>query len=167
MDDPLPEQPSGPLRDDTPLTRLHPSHKTVMRIESALVALPFCVGALVLEIAGLLPTGLIIGPVVTIAALLVMFVPQRRYIARGYDMGVDRLRVVRGLLFRHDTVVPFGRVQHLDVEQGPLERAFGIARLVLHTAGTHNSSVAVPGLGHETALEMREAIRAHVKRETM
>ena len=155
----------SPTREP-PLTRLHPNHKTVMRIEAMILAVPVTFAALGLEIADILPTGMVFAPVVVLLVALVLFVPQRRYFARGYDMGADRLRVVRGLMFHHDTVVPFGRVQHLDVEQGPLERAFGIARLILHTAGTHNASVTLPGLAHDTALEMREAIRQHVKRET-
>jgi membrane protein YdbS with pleckstrin-like domain len=75
--------------------------------------------------------------------------------------------VVRGLLFRSDTVVPFGRVQHIDVHQGPLDRFFGIATLTLHTAGNHNASVSLPGLGEPLAREMREEIRAHIRRETL
>ena len=70
---------------------------------------------------------------------------------------------MRGLLFRSDTVVPFGRVQHIDVHQGPLERAYGLGTLVLHTAGTHNASVSLPGLAHGDALAMREDIRARVR----
>ena len=70
--------------------------------------------------------------------------------------------MVRGLWWRRDITVPFGRVQHLDVTQGPLERLFGLGTLVLHTAGNHNSSVALPGLAHAQALTMRDAIRAHV-----
>ena len=133
-----------------------------------LTALPFLVAAIVLEFIGVLPwRGVLIGAVLVIAAILILLVPLRRYLARGYDMASDRLRVVRGLLFRHDTVVPFGRVQHIDVEQGPLERMFDIARLILHTAGTHNSSVVLPGLKHEDALAMREEIRARIKRDTM
>jgi len=97
----------------------------------------------------------------------VIRVPLRRYHARGYDMGADRLRVVKGILFRSDSVVPFGRIQHIDVHQGPLQRAYGISSLIVHTAGTHNSSVLLPGLGNDTAVEMREEIRAHIKRETL
>ena len=139
-----------------------------MRIEATLAAIPVIIAAAVVEFVGALPlAGLALGPVVALAVLLILLLPQRRFEARGYDMAADRLRVVGGLMFRHDTVVPFGRVQHLDVEQGPLERAFGIARLILHTAGTHNSSVTVPGLGHDDAIAMREKIRQHVKRETM
>ncbi len=122
--------------------------------------------ALAGEIGGTLFAGAFLVPVALVFGLLALMVPLRRYHARGYDMASDRLRVVRGLLFRSDTVVPFSRVQHIDVEQGPLERAFGIARLILHTAGTHNSSVTLPGLAHTDAVRMREEIRAHVKRET-
>lgn len=147
------------------LTPLDPAYVTVMRISTLLTAVPFVIAALAGEIGGMLFTGAFLIPVVLIFGLLVLMVPLKRYNARGYDMGADRLRVVRGLLFRKDTVVPFSRVQHIDVEQGPLERAFGIARLVLHTAGTHNASVTLPGLKHETAVELRETIRSHLKRE--
>ncbi|OYW47306.1 MAG: hypothetical protein B7Z33_02400 [Sphingomonadales bacterium 12-68-11] len=129
--------------------------------------LPFAIGALVLEQASVLPTGAFIVPVLLAGLYLVIRAPLRRYHARGYQMGDDRLRVVRGLVFRSDTVVPFGRVQHIDVEQGPVERGYGLATLVLYTAGTHNASVSLPGLAHSDALEMREAIRARVKRETL
>jgi membrane protein YdbS with pleckstrin-like domain len=121
----------------------------------------------VLESADKLPRGALLAPVLLVVLYLVIRVPLRRYQARGYQLGADRLRVVRGLLFRSDTVVPFGRVQHIDVHQGPLERVYGLATLVLHTAGTHNASVSLPGLGHGDAMAMREEIRAHVKHETM
>ena len=102
-----------------------------------------------------------------LAALLIIRVPLRRYQARGYDMGTDRLRVVRGIMFHSDTVVPFGRIQHIDVNQGPLQRLYDIATLTVHTAGTHNASVHLPGLANADAMAMREEIRSHIKRETL
>jgi len=153
--------------DEDALTPLHPNYVKAVRLGTALFALPLVIGALVLETAGLLPHGSFVVPALLVALYGVLRVPLRRYHARGYQMGADRLRVVRGLLFRSDTVVPFGRVQHIDVLQGPIERGYGLATLVLHTAGNHNASVALPGLGHADALAMREAIRAHVKRETI
>lgn len=161
---------AAPLDDDGELTRLHPGYTHALRVQAALLSIPFLIGALVLEgvsgEAGFLPTGVIAGPVLLIALACIIRVPSRRYNARGYQISADRLRVVRGLLFRSDTVVPFGRVQHIDVDQGPLERFFGIATLTLHTAGNHNASVSLPGLGEELAREMREEIRAHIRRET-
>lgn len=157
--------------DDGALTKLHPNYAHALRVQTGLMAIPFLIGALVLEGImrenALLPSGIIAGPVLLIALALIIRVPARRYNARGYQISADRLRVVRGLMFRVDTVVPFGRVQHIDVDQGPLDRFFGIATLTLHTAGNHNASVALPGLGEELAREMREGIRAHIRRETL
>lgn len=151
---------------DGPLTPLHPNHVKVLRLQAGIVALPVVVGALVFESADILPTGSFLVPVMLVVAFLVIRMPLRRYHARGYHMAFDRLRVVRGLLFRSDTVVPFGRVQHIDVSRGPLERYYGLATLVLHTAGTHNASIRIPGLGEEDALAMRETIRDRIAAAT-
>jgi len=160
-----------PIVEEAELTRLHPNYAKAIRLRTMVTAIPFLVGALVAEAVlranDLLVPGVVIGPVLLVAILLILRIPQRRYGARGYQMGADRLRVVRGLWFHSDTVVPFGRVQHIDVDQGPLDRFFGIATLTLHTAGNHNASVSLPGLGEDLAREMREDIRAHIRRETM
>lgn len=168
---PMPAPVPAPLDDDGELTRLHPNYAHAVRLRTVFTAIPFLIGALVLESAflgqGQFPSGIIAGTVLLIAIALVIRIPTSRYNARGYQISPDRLRVVRGLLLRSDTVVPFGRVQHIDVHQGPIDRFFGIATLTLHTAGNHNSSVALPGLGEPLAREMREEIRAHIRRETM
>ena len=169
---------TGPLGervdDDGELTLLHPSFKTALRIHAALVSIPFVIGAFVLdgilasagEGGSPLPYGVIIGVAVFVALAFIIRLPSRRYIARGYQISDDRLRVVRGIMWRSDTVVPFGRVQHIDVDQGPIDRFFGIATLTLHTAGSHNASVSLPGLGLELANDMREEIRAAIRRDT-
>lgn len=153
--------------DDQELTRLHPNYTSALRVQAVLTSLPFIVGAFVLEGQAFLPPAVIMTPVLLIALAFIIRLPARRFHARGYAMSRDRLRVVRGILFRHDTVVPFGRVQHIDVNQGPLERFFGIATLTLHTAGTHNASVTLPGLEEQLARDMREEIRSHIKREAL
>jgi hypothetical protein len=166
----LPANNAPPANDDGELTKLHPNYAHALRVRTVLMAIPFLIGALILESAFVdevgFPSGVIAGSVLVIAIALIIRVPATRYNARGYQIGADRLRVVRGLLFRSDTVVPFGRVQHIDVDQGPLDRFFGIATLTLHTAGNHNASVSLPGLGADLAAEMREDIRAHIRRES-
>ena len=59
---------------------------------------------------------------------------------------------------RTRTVVPFGRVQHIDVSEGPVERRFRLATLILHTAGTRSAAVSLPGLTREEAESMRDRI---------
>lgn len=157
--------------DDGELTRLHPNYKLMMRVGAIIAAAVLMVVASVFETvlraeAGV-PLGVIMVPAAVLALFIALRIPAARYSARGYQISRDRLRVVRGIMWHSDTVVPFGRVQHIDVDQGPIERALGIATLTLHTAGSHNASVSLPGLGHELAVEMREEIRAHIKRESM
>ena len=148
------------------LTPLDPRYKSMMRLVAAIFAVVLLIAATVAEIAIPGWTGVIWLPVVLVAAYIVLYLPMRRYAARGYSLEEERLRVVRGLLFHSDTIVPFGRVQHIDVDQGPLERGFGLATLTVHTAGSHNASVSLPGLAHDDALAMREEIRAAIRRDT-
>lgn len=149
------------------LTPLNPAWVTTTRIASAIGLLPFVIGAGVLESAQLLPPGSIIVPVLFLYAYIAFVVPARKYRRWGYDMGNDRLRIVRGYMFFRDTVVPFGRIQHIDVDQGPIDRRFDLATLTVHTAGNHNSTVTLPGLLHADALAMREAIRAAIRADTL
>lgn len=170
-----------PADDDSALTRLDPNYVWALRVQMLFTWVPLLIGALVVEFVAAevlrgepdlaflaaVPQGALSGAVMLIALILLIFVPQRRYNARGFDMGADRLRVVRGVLWHADTIVPFGRVQHIDLNQGPIERFFGIATLTLHTAGNHNASVHLPGLSADQARQMREDIRAHIKRESL
>ena len=157
--------------DEGELTRLHPNYKLLMRVGAIILGLvifaisAIVAGALNAELG--LPMWVILVPALVVAGIIAFRVPVARYNARGYQISRDRLRVVRGIWWHSDSIVPFGRVQHIDVDQGPIERALDIATMTLHTAGSHNASVKLPGLGHELAIEMREAIRAHIKRESM
>lgn len=149
------------------LTPLNPAYVTTSRIVSGLALLPFLIGAGVLESAQLLPLGSIITPVLALYAYIAFVIPARKYRHWGYAMGTDRLRIVRGYMFYRDTIVPFGRIQHIDVEQGPIDRRYDLATLTVHTAGNHNSTVTLPGLLHADALAMREAIRAAIRQDVL
>jgi uncharacterized protein len=149
------------------LTPLNPAYVTTTRIASALGLLPFVIGAGLLEFAQAMPSGTFIVPVFLIYIFMAFVVPARKYRHWGYDMGSDRLRIVRGYMFYRDTVVPFGRIQHIDVDQGPIDRRYDLATLTVHTAGNHNSTVALPGLLHADALAVREAIRAAIRQDVI
>ncbi len=93
------------------------------------------------------------------AAHLIVYVP-RRYRAWRYVLDADALVLARGVITRTETVVPVVRVQHIDVRQGLVEREHGLARLVVHTAGTHDASVTLPGLAFADAEALRDTLRA-------
>ena len=149
------------------LTALDPAFVTTSRIATGLGLLPFVIGAGVLEIAQVLPPGSFLVPMLLLYTFAAFVVPARKYRHWGYDMGIDRLRIVRGYMFYRDTIVPFSRIQHIDVDQGPIDRRYDLATLTVHTAGNHNSKVALPGLLHADALVMREAIRAAIRQDVL
>lgn len=84
--------------------------------------------------------------------------PALSYRHTSYQLGAQGLRLRRGVLWRSAILVPRARVQHTDVSQGPIERLFGLATLVIHTAGTLHASVALRGLARETAFRLRDQL---------
>jgi len=166
--------PSDPESDPTHETAaamqpLDPDQIKVMRIRAALVSVMPLVIAFVLDLGPLretpVPEYALPGAVLLIVLYAVLVLPGRRYRAWGYAEGEDELAVRRGVLVRTRTIVPFGRVQHIDVAQGPIERRYGLATLILHTAGTRSASVALPGLRHADAEAMRDRIRAKIRQD--
>lgn len=83
----------------------------------------------------------------------------RQVAAIGYAERADDLLVTRGILFRELVVVPYGRMQLVDVQAGPLDRRFGIARLQLHTAAA-TTDASIPGLPTAEAGRLRDQLAA-------
>jgi len=70
----------------------------------------------------------------------------------------DLLWMRYGILFVEERAVPVRRMQHVDLLRGPIERLFGLATLVVFTAGNEGSAFRVPGLRAERARQLRDAI---------
>ncbi|WP_255953218.1 PH domain-containing protein [Streptomyces odontomachi] len=113
--------------------------------------------------AGVLP-GVLAGPgwagcaVVPFAALLAghrMLV--RNWRSWKYAERADDLLISRGVLWREETVVPYGRMQLVEVTSGPVERYFGLAGLQLHTAAAATDA-RIPGLLPEEAERLRDRL---------
>ncbi|HEX8526714.1 PH domain-containing protein [Allosphingosinicella sp.] len=147
---------------------LHPDQRAVLMIRAGAVTALLTLAAAVADwvtIDDRLPLGAAPLAVLVLAGGASALFAARRYRAWGYAMGEDELQISRGLLFQARTVVPFGRVQHIDVVQGPLQRTFGIGTLVLHTAGTRSAAVHLPGLAAIEAERMRDHIRGKIRED--
>ncbi|MCZ8061659.1 PH domain-containing protein [Silanimonas sp.] len=70
----------------------------------------------------------------------------------------DGFRLRRGCWWRREMLVPRARVQHLDIERGPIERRFGLATLVIHTAGFHHGELRQAGFAEDDAMRLRDAL---------
>jgi membrane protein YdbS with pleckstrin-like domain len=77
----------------------------------------------------------------------------------GYAERAEDLLVTRGVLNRQLVVVPYGRMQFVDVTAGPLDRRFGLATVQLHTAAAA-SDAQIPGLVPAEAARLRDRLAA-------
>ncbi|MDR1806326.1 MAG: PH domain-containing protein [Propionibacteriaceae bacterium] len=97
-----------------------------------------------------------VGVVVALAAWVAWLIPRQvraiRWAVRGRDLVVRK-----GIMFRRLAVVPYVRVQYVDIEAGPLDRHFGLANLKVNTAAA-GVAVDVPGLAPDTAARLREIL---------
>ena len=126
-------------------------------IAVALVALG--VGALALAAGGATP-GLVALAAVSLVGMIVSWL-WTDAVWRGWRfvIGDDALHVRHGVLTRREATIPLHRVQHIDLEAGPLERRLGIATFVLRTAAAGSDST-VPGIDAADADEVRARILA-------
>ena len=82
---------------------------------------------------------------------------RRRVRAWAYCEREDDLLVRRGVLFSRLSVIPYGRMQFVDVRAGPFERAFGLATVRMHTAAAA-SDARIPGLSGDEAARLRDRL---------
>ena len=141
--------------------RYIPFQRTVGLIVTAVMSGGMLVTALVLWLTGELPrwANLALAPagLGLTAALAWLFYswPSYEYRHTSYVLDGDGIEIRSGVWWRAVMNVPRSRVQHIDVSQGPLERTYGLGRLVIYTAGTAHSRVELPGLNYDTAFLLR------------
>lgn len=117
-----------------------------------LVAIP-----IVLVVLGVPAWVLAAVPVLLVIFAWAWWVVGRQVGAIGYAEREDDLLVRRGILIRALVVVPYGRMQYVDVEAGPIDRRFGIARVQLHTASP-GTDAQIPGLPPDEAARLRDRL---------
>lgn len=97
-------------------------------------------------------------PLIALLALWTLISPPLAYALWRFTV-TDRLLVARnGILFHEEKVIPITRLQHVDLTRGPVERVFGLATLVVYTAGTIGAYFRLPGLAAGRARELRDTI---------
>jgi len=133
--------------------RLKAARRLTGCLPPALAALGFAVAAAVL------PWWPFVIPAAFFAALSgwYFWIVGRQVPAIGYAERSDDLLVRRGIMWRSIVVVPYGRMQYVDVQAGPIDRMFGIARVQLHTASAATDA-AISGLPPGEAARLRDRL---------
>ena len=139
-----------------------PSHLLLRarRIQTALVTLPAALaGGIIAAAEGPAALALGIGFGLVACGLLWERFLARRVAAWGYAERNDDLMVKRGVLIRRLSVIPYGRMQFIDVTAGPVERSLGLATVRMHTAAAA-SDARIPGLDKAAAAQLRDQLAA-------
>ena len=140
--------------------RNSPRLATVRRILILIVAgLFFVVGV---TLALLLPRdiawiGVIVAALALAGAIWGWLWAARNQRSWGYAENADDLLVTSGVMFKRLVAIPYGRMQFVDVEAGPLARAYGIATVTLHTASPETAA-DIPGLPADQATALRNRL---------
>ena len=142
-----------------PWVRVSPRLATLRRLLTVVVGLLVVVAGTVL--AWFVATWLAVA--VAVLGLLAVgwgwVVVGRTVRSWGYAERADDLLVTRGVLVRQLVVVPYGRMQFVDVTAGPLDRRFGLATVQLHTAAAATDA-QIPGLVPAEAARLRDRLAA-------
>jgi hypothetical protein len=143
------------------LTWMRPSPR-LLRMRFFEVGTVTVAGVVAAEAGGAAGNGAV-GFAAAVAVLAVgvvcLFVVHRRFRAWAYQEREEDLVVSRGVMFRRQSVVPYGRMQFVDVTAGPVERLFKLATVKLHTAAAA-SDARIPGLEREEAARLRDRLAA-------
>jgi uncharacterized protein len=129
--------------------------RTALVVTAALLVAVLLVMGLLLALPGLWVVAAVV--MVVLAAVLGWVVIGRNARRWGYAERDEDLYITHGALRRRLVVVPYGRMQYVDVQAGPLDRAYGVARVQLHTASP-GTSATIPGLPAEDAARLRDRL---------
>ena len=130
---------------------------TARLIGISIVFALLAVGAAVAAIVVARPWLWIAVAAVAVAWLIVVRIVIRQVRAIGYAERDDDLLIRKGIMFRSLVVVPYGRMQYVDVQAGPLARGLRIAQVQLHTAATATNA-SIHGLDPEEAGRLRDRL---------
>jgi membrane protein YdbS with pleckstrin-like domain len=92
-----------------------------------------------------------------ILAYLAVSFTKRKYVLREKDISYKC-----GLLVKTLTTVPFSRIQHVETDEKPISRIFGLSSLSVFTAGDSSDDLVIKGITKQKALQIKEFINSEI-----
>jgi membrane protein YdbS with pleckstrin-like domain len=142
---------------------LKKQERSYLRLNRIILTLVFIIISIALTVIMFLREEARLPLSIILSVLWILFMIIFRYQGAAYKhfsyaMNEFGLYIHRGVFWRRNIIIPRNRVQHTDVMQGPIERRYELAELTVHTAGTRNASVKLPGILHSDAEKLRESL---------
>jgi membrane protein YdbS with pleckstrin-like domain len=144
---------------------IHPAIRKVWRFSAVMSALVIIAVASAVEFAFLkIADGWpirfpLLGPLFGIAVgAYSLALVNRQWENWKYEVTTDTVTLSWGVFWKTRRTVPRQRIQHVDINSGPLDRRFGLVQMSLYVAGSMGSVGAIPGLRPEEAEALRTAL---------
>lgn len=137
--------------------RVSPKYVLVVIASTVLTGLVLSAASLFLWLVGGWAFGWVVLAVVVIVTVIALVIAPRRARSIGYRLRDDDLLFRRGIMFQRFVSVPYGRMQLIDINRGPVSRMLGLADLKFVTAAA-STGVMVPGLPEPEAAELRDRL---------
>lgn len=154
------QQGSEPVQEAEPMSRSLDARVVWHWRGSFLLSAAVLVGGVLLLdrlLGGYLPAAAV--PLLAALVLVVAWVwPPLLYRSWTYQVRARQLWAERGVLSRTTSVVPYARIQHVDTRQDLVERALGLSRVVVFTAGIRGAELVLPGLQAAEAARLRDEL---------
>ncbi len=157
---------SLPKIEEVSLLPIHRSYLKVLRFEWLITALILIAtaGILYFTIPAIRHSYgwmIIFGAVIFIISLH-RFITEKSFEYLAYAVRDKDVLFQQGWIVRTKRVSPFNRTQNCSVQSGPLERKFGLASLIIYTAGSGNAEIKIPGLMQDEADKLRQFILSKI-----
>jgi membrane protein YdbS with pleckstrin-like domain len=142
---------------------LDPRMRTVWTVQWAIATGVATLAVLGVEIALRLagaspwPTGLAAAVIAVAGGLSAWLEPRASWRRWRFELAPDALELRHGIVVSVHSAIPYDRVQYIDLKAGPVERAIGLAKLVVHTAAA-SSDAEIPGLAAAEAERLRRVL---------
>ncbi len=160
---------SIPAAGSLELQAVHPSYKKVLVFEWLITSLIFAVIAAILIFALSKLTDSYGWMIVLAAWLLITgthyFFLQKNFTVLAFAVRERDVITRKGWFTRSVKICPSNRIQNCSVQSGPLERKYGLASLVIYTAGVEGADMRIPGLLQEEADNLRYFILGKIHKE--
>ncbi|AZQ44545.1 PH domain-containing protein [Nonlabens ponticola] len=133
-------------------------------IAKTLFMLPLLIGVIVMVFFVDTWIAVAAGSLWLLLLILVLFLAYKEYFVRGYVLREKDITYRYGWLFHHEITVPFNRIQHTEVNDGPIDRAFNLCELQIYTAGGSASDLSISGLDPMVAAKLKDFISGKATR---
>lgn len=138
---------------------VHPKSYLKLRLlKRAIFFLILLIAIAIVFLAGEIFAAVLSAAVWLVVLLLVLITEIKGFKVRGYALREKDITYKQGLIFYNLTTLPFNRIQHSEISQGPLERAFKLTSLKIFTAGGASSDLEIGGLDNTEAEKLKEFI---------